>query len=248
MNAFADAFAWIADPAHWTGPDGIPTRVLEHLAYSGLTVAIAILIAVPLGLFIGHTGRWRGVSIGATSALRALPTLGLLTFLAIVFPFGIRLALIPTVIVLVVLAIPPLLAGAYSGIESVDHRTVDAARAMGMTEWQILWKVEIPLALPLIIGGIRSAVLQVVATATVAAYISLGGLGRYIIDALPVRDYTKVLVGALLVTLLALVLEAILVLIQRLTVPAGVRAIRAKVPLRTPRKSPHIAPASSQAG
>ncbi|MET0885638.1 MAG: ABC transporter permease [Mycetocola sp.] len=248
MNAFADAFAWIADPAHWTGPDGIPTRVLEHLAYSGLTVVIAILIAVPLGLYIGHTGRFRGVSIGVTSALRALPTLGLLTFLAIAFPFGIRLALIPTIIVLVVLAIPPLLAGAYSGIESVDHRTVDAARSMGMTEWQVLWKVEIPLALPLLIGGIRSAVLQVVATATVAAYISLGGLGRYIIDALPVRDYTKVLVGALLVTLLALVLEAILILIQRLTVPAGVRAIRAKAPLRTPRKSPHIAPASSQAG
>ena len=248
MNAFLDAFEWISDPAHWTGPDGIPTRIAEHLAYTGLTVLIAIVIAVTLGLYIGHTGRWRGISIAATGALRALPTLGLLTYLAIAFGFGIRLALIPTVIVLVVLAIPPLLAGAYSGIESVDPRTVDAARSMGMTEWQILWKVEIPLALPLIIGGIRSAVLQVVATATVAAYISLGGLGRYIIDGLPVRDYTKVLVGALLVTLLALLLEGILILIQRLTIPAGVRAIQTTPVLRTPRKSVPSAAAPSRAG
>ncbi|MET1052120.1 MAG: ABC transporter permease [Mycetocola sp.] len=247
MNAFLDAFAWIADPTHWSGPDGIPTRVAEHLGYTGLTVVLAMLIAVTLGLYIGHTGRWRGISIGLTGALRALPTLGLLTYLAIAFGFGIRLALIPTVIVLVVLAIPPLLAGAYSGIESVDPRTVDAARSMGMTEWQILWKVEIPLALPLIIGGIRSAVLQVVATATVAAYISLGGLGRYIIDALPLRDYTKVLVGALLVTLLALVLDGVLILIQRLTIPAGVRAIQAPAPLRTSRKSPSV-PAAPAAG
>lgn len=248
MSAFIDAFAWILDPAHWVGPDGIPTRIAEHLAYTGLTVLIAIVVAVTLGLYIGHTGRWRGISIAATGALRALPTLGLLTYLAIAFGFGIRLALIPTIIVLVVLAIPPLLAGAYSGIESVDSRTVDAARSMGMTEWQILWKVEIPLALPLIIGGIRSAVLQVVATATVAAYISLGGLGRYIIDGLPVRDYTKVLVGALLVTLLALVLEGILIVIQRLTVPAGVRAIQTTPSLRTPRKSVPSAVAPPSAG
>jgi osmoprotectant transport system permease protein len=237
MNAFAEAFAWIGDPSHWTGPDGIPTRLVEHLGYTGLTVLIAMLIGVTLGLYIGHTGRFRQASIGMTGALRALPTLGLLTYLATAFGFGIRLALIPTVIVLVVLAIPPLLAGAYSGIESVDSRTVDAARSMGMTEWQILWKVEVPLALPLIIGGIRSAVLQVVATATVAAYISLGGLGRYILDALPVRDYSKVLVGAMLVTVLALVLEGILIGIQRLTVPAGVRVSRTTTPLRTPRKS-----------
>jgi osmoprotectant transport system permease protein len=248
MNALAEAVAWIGDPAHWTGPDGIPTRLAEHLAYSGLTTLIAVLIAVTLGLYIGHTGRFRGISIGATGALRALPTLGLLTFLAIAFGFGIRFALIPTIIVLVVLAIPPILAGAYSGIESVDPRTVDAARSMGMTEWQILWKVEVPLALPLIIGGIRSAVLQIVATATVAAYISLGGLGRYIIDGLPVRDYTKVLVGALLVTLLALVLEGILVLVQRLTIPAGVRAIRTTPLLRTARRSARTATAPARAG
>lgn len=237
MNLFADAVQWILDPTHWTGPDGIPNRVAEHLGYTAITVLIATLIAVSLGLYIGHTGRYRGLVVGVTGALRALPTLGLLVYLAVLFGRGISFAIVPTIIVLVVLAIPPLLAGAYSGVESVDGRTVDAARSMGMTEWQILWKVEVPLALPLIIGGIRSAVLQVVATATVAAYISLGGLGRYIIDALPVRDYTKVLVGAVLVTILALVLDGILVICQRLTVPAGVRAIRMSPSQRRTRRS-----------
>jgi osmoprotectant transport system permease protein len=245
VNLFADAFAWIFDPTHWAGPDGIPTRLAEHLAYTAITVVIATVIAVALGLYIGHTGRFRGFAVGVTGALRALPTLGLLVYLAVLFGLGIRFALLPTIIVLVVLAIPPLLAGSYSGVQSVDGRTVDAARSMGMTEWQILWKVEVPLALPLILGGIRSAVLQVVATATVAAYISLGGLGRYIIDALPVRDYTKVLVGALLVTVLALVLDGILIICQRLTVPAGVRAIRNSPAQRSTPKSAHAASASA---
>jgi osmoprotectant transport system permease protein len=245
VNLFGNAFGWILDPTHWTGPDGIPTRLFEHLQYTALTVVIATLIAVTLGLYIGHTGRFRGLAVSVTGALRALPTLGLLVYLAVLFGLGIKFALIPTIIVLVVLAIPPLLAGAYSGVQSVDGRTVDAARAMGMTEWQILWKVEVPLALPLILGGIRSAVLQVVATATVAAYISLGGLGRYIIDALPVRDYTKVLVGALLVTILALVLDGILILCQRLTVPAGVRAIQSSSGQRSTTKSTRTASAAA---
>lgn len=245
MNLFADAIRWIMDPAHWTGANGIPNRVAEHLGYTALTVVIATLIAVSLGLYIGHTGRFRGLVVGVTGALRALPTLGLLVYLAVLFGGGISFALVPTIIVLVVLAIPPLLAGAYSGVESVDGRTVDAARSMGMTEWQILWKVEVPLALPLILGGIRSAVLQVVATATVAAYISLGGLGRYIIDALPLRNYTEVLVGALLVTTLALVLDGILVVCQRLTVPAGVRAIRKSPEQRSTTKSARTASVSA---
>jgi osmoprotectant transport system permease protein len=233
VNAISDAIAWILDPEHWTGPSGIPTRLAEHLAYTGLTILIAGVIAIGLGLYIGHTGRFRGTSVIVTGALRALPTLGLLVYLAVAFGFGIAQAIIPSIIVLVVLAIPPILAGTYSGIEAVDPKTVDAARAMGMTEWQILAKVEIPLALPLIVGGLRSGVLQVVSTATVAAYLSLGGLGRFIFDGLPVRDYTQVLVGALLVTLLALVLDGLLVLVQRLVVPAGVRAIRSRVPQRT---------------
>jgi osmoprotectant transport system permease protein len=176
---------------------------------------IAAAIAVPLGLWIGHTGRLRGLAVAVTGALRALPTLGLLTLMVLWRGIGLT----PPTIALVVLAIPPLLAGAYAGLESVDRATVDAARAIGMTEWQVLGRVEIPLAMPLIVGGIRSAVLQVVATATIAAYIGLGGLGRYLIDGLAVRDYPQMLAGSLVVVVLALVLDGCFVLLQRVLSP-----------------------------
>jgi osmoprotectant transport system permease protein len=127
------------------------------------------------------------------------------------------IGLTPAIVSLVVLAIPPLLAGAYAGLESVDRATIDAARAIGMTEWQILFRVEVPLALDLIIGGVRSAVLQVVATATVAAYIGLGGLGRYLIDGIAVRDYGQMLAGSFVIVVLALALDALFALVQRRT-------------------------------
>jgi osmoprotectant transport system permease protein len=174
-------------------------------------VAIASAIAIPLGLWIGHTGRLRGLAIALTGALRALPTLGLLTL--VVIWRGIGLA--PPTVALVVLAIPPLLAGAYAGLEAVDAATVDAARAIGMTEWQVLGKVEVPLALPLILGGLRAAVLQVVATATIAAYIGLGGLGRYLIDGLAVRDYPQMAAGSVVIVVLALVLDGAFAVAQR---------------------------------
>jgi osmoprotectant transport system permease protein len=185
-------------------------------------VLAAAVIGVSLGLFIGHTGRFSFLVVSTTGALRALPTLGLL----VVFALWLGIGLGPVIIVLVILAIPPLLAGAYAGVESVDRATIDAARGMGMTEWQILTKVEIPLGLPIIIGGLRSAVLQVVATATVAAYLPVGGLGRYIFDYLPLRRFEPVFAGAILVTLLALVLEGVFAAVQRLSVPKGVRALR----------------------
>jgi osmoprotectant transport system permease protein len=202
----------LTDSAHWSGADGITHRLVEHIGYTAETVAIASAVAIPLGLWIGHTGRFRSLAVALTGALRALPTLGLLTL--IVLKTGIGLT--PALIALVVLAIPPLLAGAYSGLESVDRKTIDAARAMGMTEWQILTKVEVPLALPLIVGGIRSATLQVVATATVAAFVSLGGLGRYIIDGQAVQDYAQMAGGSVIVVALALVLDGLLAGVQRL--------------------------------
>jgi len=211
MNIASEAASWLTDGAHWHGEDGFPHRIVQHLGYTALTVAIAAVIAVPLGLWIGHTGRLRGLAIAATGALRALPTLGLLTLMVLWRGIGLTS---PT-IALVVLAIPPLLAGAYAGLEAVDRQTVDAARAIGMTEWQVLGKVEIPIALPLIIGGFRSAVLQVVATATIAAYIGLGGLGRYIIDGLAVRDYPQILAGATVIVVLALALDAVFAVVQR---------------------------------
>jgi osmoprotectant transport system permease protein len=220
VSVFSETAAWLGDPSHWSGVDGIPHRLLQHLGYTGITVALGIAVALPLGLWIGHTGRLRSTAVATTGALRALPTLGLLTLVVLFSGIG----LLAPVLALTVLAIPPLLAGAYSGLGAVDRETIDAARAQGMTEWQILTKVEIPLALPIIVGGIRSATLQVVATATVAAYVGLGGLGRYIIDGQAVQDYPQMLSGAVLVVALALVLDAAFALTQRLATGAPVPA------------------------
>lgn len=205
MSVISDTVDWLTDSVNHSGTDGIPNRLVEHLGYTAETIAIAGAIAIPIGLWIGHTGRFRGVAVAITGALRALPTLGLLTAMALIVGIGLTAPLIA----LVVLAVPPLLAGAYAGVESVDRQTIDAARAMGMTELQILRKVEIPLALPIIVGGVRSAVLQVVATATVAAYVGLGGLGRYVIDGQAISDYAQMAGGSVLVIAMALVLDGI---------------------------------------
>ena len=206
-----DTVAWLNDHAHWVGDEGIPNRLLEHLGYSVLTVALSALIAVPLGLWIGHTGRWRGAAVAVTGALRALPTLGLLTWFVLLVGIGLTA---PT-LALVILAIPPLLAGTYAGLESVDRQTIDAARAVGFTEWQVLRRVEVPLALPLLVGGFRSAALQVISTATVAAYIGLGGLGRFLIDGQAYRDYPQMVGGSVLVIALALTVDGLFVAAQR---------------------------------
>ena len=223
MNFIVDAIAFVLDPANWAGQFGIGARLQQHLVITALSVAIAAAIAVPLGLLIGHTGRARSAVIAITGAARALPTFGVLTlFVLIGLQFGAGLSLGPVVIVLVILAIPPLLAGAYAGVEAVDRLTVDAARAQGMTEWQILARVELPLALPLLAGGLRSATLQVVATATIAAYFAQGGLGRYLIEGLSTKDYTRAVIGAILVAALALLLDALFAVVQKLVVPRGV--------------------------
>ena len=218
MNFFADAIAFIFDPANLFGAKGIIPRLGDHLYYTGLAMGIAALIGLPLGLLIGHTGKGRAVVISLSGAVRALPTLGLL--LGFILFAGIGLW--PLVAVLVILAVPPIVAGSYAGLESVDRQTIDAARAIGMTEWQILWNVEVPLALPLILGGIRSAVLQVIATATIAGYVGLTGLGRFLIEGLAVRNYTLAIAGAILVAALALAVDALLAIIQKLVTPRGV--------------------------
>ncbi len=223
MSVVSDTIDWFGDSTNWSGDDGVPHRVVQHLGYTSLTIVIAAAIAIPIGLWIGHTGRLRGLAVVSSGALRALPTLGALAYVSLFTGIGIRGA----IFTLVLLAIPPLLAGAYAGLESVDRQTIDAARAIGMTEWQILTKVEVPLALPLIVGGFRSATLQVVATATVAAFVpGPGGLGRYLIDGLAVSDYTRIVAGSIVVIVLALILDGIFVLLQRLALrnrPAPVR-------------------------
>ena len=212
MSIVDDTIDWFSDGSNWSGSNGVPTRLLEHLGYSALTVGLAAAVAIPVGLWIGHTGHLRGVAVGFTGAMRALPTLGLLTLFVLLLGIGLT----GPILALVVLAIPPLLAGAYSGLEAVDRQTIDAARAVGMTEWQVLARVEIPLAVPLLVGGIRSAVLQVVATATVAAYVGPGGLGRYIIDGQRVSDYPRMVAGSILVIVLAIALDVVFVGFQKI--------------------------------
>lgn len=223
MNFFVEAFAFIFDGANWVGPGSIAARFGQHLFITGVSVVLAAVVAVPLGLFIGHTGRGRNAVIAVSGAARALPTFGVLTFFILIgIGFGYGLSLPPVIAVLVILAIPSILAGAYAGVEAVDRGTVDASRAQGMTEWQILTRVELPLARSLLVGGLRSATLQVVATATIAAYYAQGGLGRYLIEGLRTQDYTRALIGAILVAALALLLDGVFAVVQRLVVPRGV--------------------------
>lgn len=242
MNLFLDALAWLFAPERLTGANSIPLRVLEHFGYTAISLVISALIAVPLGFAIGHFRRGREVSVALSGAARALPSLGLLTILALLLGLGAAPA--AAVIVFVVLGTPSVLAGAYSGIEAVDPATVKAARAMGMTEWQVLWKVEVPLGLPLLVGGMRSAALQIVATATLAAYIGLGGLGSYIFTAIPLRQYDVMLGGAILVVVLAIVIDTLFAGIGRIVTPRGVRARRREAE-RTPRVRARVIPRAS---
>lgn len=237
MNLFVDALGWLTDPANWSGPQGIGARLVFHLVFSLAVVAGAIVLALPIGVFIGHTGRGREPAVVVSGALRALPTLGLLTLLAL----WLGLVIGAPYIALMVLAVPSVLAGAYSGVGGVDRATVDAARAMGMTELQIVLRVELPLAAPTIIGGIRAAVLQVIATATLAAYIGTGGLGTYIFRGLKTGDFTIMLGASILIIALALVLDGMFALLQRLVVPEGVRVRRGAAPLRSRSSRPRAA-------
>ena len=221
MNLFADAFAWLFSPDRLVGPYSLQTLLAQHLLYTVVSVAVAAAIALPAGWLIGHTGKGREIAVAISGAARAIPSFGLLVLLVLVL--GVVRTPLAAVITFVLLAIPSLLAGAYTGLEAIDRRTIDAARAMGMTEWQIFMKVELPLGMPLLVGGLRAAALQVIATVTIGAYVNLGGLGWPIIQGIPLRRFDQVLGGAILVAVLALVVDLLLALAQRAAVPAGVR-------------------------
>jgi len=215
--------AWFTDPANWQGEDGIANRLLQHLGYTAMAVVLAALVAIPLGLWVGHTGRMRWL-VSFANSVRAVPTLGLLfavsLWLGPKIPGDLAFT-VPSILVLALLAIPPLLAGTYAGIEAVDPAARDAARGVGMTSGQVLRQVEVPNGLPLMMSGFRSAVLQVVATATVAAIIGLGGLGRYLIDGIALGDYPQTAGGAILVAVLAVVLDGVFAFVQRRVVSPG---------------------------
>jgi osmoprotectant transport system permease protein len=199
-------FDYLSDPANWTGQGGIWYLLFQHLGYTVAAVGIAAVIAIPLGIFIGHTNRGSFVVIGLSNAARAVPTLGLLVLVVLLLGTGVG----PIIGVLALLALPAVLTATAAGIHGADHEAVHAARALGMSEWQIVAKVEWPLALPLVISGLRSASLQVVATATVAAYSGGGGLGRLLITGNATRNYSQMFAGALLVAVLAIVLDVLL--------------------------------------
>jgi osmoprotectant transport system permease protein len=199
-------FEYLADPANWTGPGGIWDLLLQHLGYTVASVGLAAVIAIPLGIVIGHTRRGSFLVIGLSNAARAIPTLGLLVLVVLLLGTGIG----PIIGVLAILALPPVLTATAAGIRGADHEAVHAARALGMSELQIVAKVEWPLALPLVISGLRSATLQVVATATVAAYSSGQGLGRLLITGNATRNYPEMFAGAFLVAVLAIVLDILL--------------------------------------
>ena len=219
MSFFSYAWDWVTTSANWQGSDNIPQQIIAHLGYTVLPLLIAALIGIPLGVAIGHTGRGAVLVVNLANAWRAIPTLGLLILLAVYLGFSILTWLIP----LVVLAIPPIIINAYEGVAGVDPDVKDAAKGMGMTPWQQVTRVELPIALPLLLVGLRTATIFVVATATIAAYIGLGGLGRFIIDGLASNDYGPVAGGALLVVLLAVLVLALFAVLNRLVVPVGLR-------------------------
>ncbi len=213
------AFQWLVDPANWDGPNGIPTRLTEHLEISLASLLLAGLVALPVGLYIGHSRRGVALAVGLANVGRAIPSIALMGILLPItqaFDPGNGFFLYPTLLAMAILAIPPILVNAYAGVAEVDRDVVEAARGLGFAESRILRDVEVPLALPVIIGGIRSATVQVIATATLGAILAFGGFGRYIVDGIAQNDDGMLYGGVVLVALLALAGEGLLASLQRL--------------------------------
>ncbi|MEU4796453.1 ABC transporter permease [Streptomyces sp. NPDC023327] len=217
MNAITGAYDWLTTGANWQGEKGVWHRLAEHLYFSGVCLAVACLIALPLALWLGHIGKGGALAVNISNVGRAVPTLALLILLTLT-PLGEH-GDAPTLIALVLFAVPPLLTNAYLGMREVDRAVVEAARGMGMSGRQLFVAVELPLAYPLIMTGVRSAGVQVVATATLAAMAGEGGLGRIITAGFNLQDTPQVVAGAFLVALLALLVEGVLALAGRVFDP-----------------------------
>jgi osmoprotectant transport system permease protein len=225
-NLFSDAFGWLSDPANWSWSDGgqIPHRIVQHLGYSAVAVAIACIVAVPAGMVIGHTRRAEFVAVSVANLGRAIPSFAILSIvyqLMLSYPptQGIAFGPGPIVVAMLLLSVPPILTNTYVGIQQVDADTVEAARGMGLTGGQIVRRLELPLAAPLIVTGIRTAAVQVIATVTLAALIAGGGLGRPIVDGLATQDRGQYVGGAILVSVLAVLAEVLFAAVARLAAP-----------------------------
>ena len=225
MSLPAEVFGWFTTAEHWRGDFGVPHRLTEHVVMSVASVVTAAVLALPVGIWLGHRGRGGALAINLANVGRAVPSLAILALAQQAIGlsgwpgFGAR----PAFVALVALAVPPLVTNAYVGMRGVDRDAVEAARGMGMTGWELLRRVEVPIALPLIMAGLRTSTVNVVATATLAALTAWGGLGRYIIDGFGQRDNVQIVAGALLVGLLALVTELGLAGVQRLVVSKGLQ-------------------------
>jgi osmoprotectant transport system permease protein len=222
MSFLSYAWDWVTSSANWHGPGSIPYQILAHLGYSGLSLLIAALIAIPAGVLIGHTGKGSVAVLNTANAWRAIPTLGLLILFVVDLGFSFVNWLVP----LAVLALPPILVNTYEGVAGVDPDVRDAAKGAGMTAWQQVRRVEVPMAMPLILVGLRTGAIFVVATATLVAYTGLGGLGRFIFDGLASNDYGPVAGGALVLMALAVVVLVVFAVLGRLIVPEGLRKQR----------------------
>ena len=222
MSFIGQVVQWFLDPAHWQGDAGILHRTYEHVLMSGLSVLTAAVIALPVGIAIGHFGRGGILAINVSNIGRAVPSFAVLVIAVQLFGIGA----LPAFIALVALAIPPMVTNSYIGMREVDADVREAARGMGMRERAVLLRVELPIALPLIMAGIRTSAVNVVATATLAALVAWGGLGRFIVDGLGLQDYPMLFAGAVMVALLSLIVEFSLAGVQRLSTPAGLRPSR----------------------
>jgi osmoprotectant transport system permease protein len=219
MGFLLEVGRWFGNPAHWEGLGGVPNRLVEHVAMSAAATAAGLLIALPIGLLLGHYGLGGGLAINMSNVGRAIPSFAILVIALQLFGIGAP----PAFVALVALAVPPILTNSYVGMRQVDHDLIEASRGMGMTELQTLLRLEVPLALPVIMAGVRTSGVQVVATATLAALVAWGGLGRFIVDGLSQRDFVQVFAGALLVAALSLAAEAFLALLQLFATPVGLR-------------------------
>jgi osmoprotectant transport system permease protein len=233
VEAVTLTLSWLADPRHWQGTDGIATRVAEHLLLSGTALGVAGLIALPVGMWLGHTGRGAAAVINVLNVGRALPSMALLAFvLPVAFRLNLGLGFWPTVLMLVPLGIPLMVTNCVVGVRAVDPDVRDVARGMGMRGWEVLREVELPLAAPVILAGIRNAAVSIVATAPLGALVASGGLGRFIVDGLARQETGRLVTGAALVALLAIGTEAAFGLLERrAAVAAGSARSRPAVPL-----------------
>lgn len=242
MAFLGEVVAWFGDPANWTGRDSIPLHAWEHVSLSAASLAVAVAIALPVGLFIGHTNRGARVAVAIANVGRAVPSLG---WLGIALPITLALfqrgglGFLPAFVALVALGIPPIVTNTYAGVREVDAEMLEAGRGMGMRELQLLRRVEVPIALPVIMAGIRSSAVTIVATATLAALVGGGTLGDFILQGLYVNDQPRIFGAAVLVAVLALATELAFGLLQRLSISPGLRpetgiVRRASAPVGTP--------------